>query len=554
MSPLKSLLIAVFLVAFTCSGYTQKIEIPKEFKKKYEEGFFYFQYDDYHQAFPFFLEIYLSDSTIKDVNFRLGVCYFYTMRDFTDARKLFEYCVSDFPESYYYLGRIYHRLGLFDKAIEAFTNYKNRSQEWSIELSLIDHYIDISIVAKQLVSSKSNVVIKNIGPSINSPWPDYVPVISSDNSYMLFTSRREGSTGNKKDPNGEYFEDIYMTTNKLGVWTDPVNMGSPINTESHDACVSLTQDGQQLFMYRTNKELTGGDIYVTKREGDKWRVPSIIEAEINTTSGLETSICLSPDETVLYFSSNRPGGYGGMDLYYVKRLPNGEWGLAKNMGPVINSPYDEDAPFIHPDGKTLFFSSKGHRNMGDFDIFKSVLLEDDVWSAPENMGYPLNSVSDDIYYVVTADRKNAYFSSNRAGGLGGADIYTATMPENAETQVLLRGTVTTNEPVFSTVKATITLIDLVTKDMQGIYRTNKKTGKYLMVLLPGKKYKMVIEAEGFHSVVDEIDLTKRLNPTDLNKHINMERIVKERIDPIQSELDSIKAAQSDSLKINLENK
>ncbi|MBI4649575.1 MAG: PD40 domain-containing protein [Bacteroidia bacterium] len=303
-------------------------------------------------------------------------------------------------------------------------------------------------------------------------------------------------------------------------------------------------------MYRTNKDLTGGDIYITKFIDGKWTNPEIMQSEINSPGNLQPSVCLSPDETVLYFSSNRPGGYGGLDLYLVRKLPNGSWGPPTNLGLTINTSYDEDSPFIHPDGKILYFSSRGHENMGEFDIFKSELLDEDQlwWSAPENLGYPINTVGDDIYFVVSADAKHGYFSSNRPEGFSNADIYFVTMELALENRVLLKGTVSTNEPVFKTLKATIIIIDNEKNELQGIYRTNIKTGKYLLVLIPGKKYKMTVEAEGYHSNISEIDLTKRAVLSDLNKHINLEPIISSKIDVIKIEKDSIEKVRLDSIQ------
>ncbi|MBU0763760.1 MAG: hypothetical protein KJ607_02880 [Bacteroidetes bacterium] len=527
----------------------QSVKYDKEHKKMYEEAQFYYQFDNFQSAFPVFLQLYQYDSLSNEINFKLGVCYFNCVRDVVGAQRYFEKSCKEFLDSYYYLGRIYHLLGNFDKAIESYRFYENQNGEKAFESEVVDYYMTKSVVAKEMTTSPGSFRIRNLGQPVNSPYPDYVPVISSDEGIMLFTSRRDGSTGNKKDPNGEFFEDIYISYNKLGEWTNPVNIGPPVNSETHDACISLTQDGQQLFMYRTNKELTGGDIYITRLVDGKWTEPGIIEAEVNTRAGLETSVCLTPDENTLYFSSNREGGYGGMDLYMVKKMPAGDWSLAQNLGPKVNSPYDEDAPYVHPDGRTMYFSSKGHKNMGGFDIFKSELMDDGQWSAPGNMGFPVNSVRDDIYFVVSADAKRGYFSSNRDGGYGNSDIYIAQMPDNFENRLLLKGTVTTNEPVFAPVRATITLIDYESKEVQGIYRTNKKTGKYLMVLQPDKKYKMVIEAKDYHSFTDDIDMTDRKQMANLSRHINLEPIIREFIDPIQAERDSIEHAKLYSLRL-----
>ena len=249
----------------------------------------------------------------------------------------------------------------------------------------------------------------------------------------------------------------------------------------------------------------------------------IFEAHINSENSAESSISIAPDLSTIYFSSNRPGGYGGKDIYRVTRMPDNTWSNPMNLGPVINSPYDEDAPFIHPDGITLYFSSKGHKNMGGFDIFRTVRDENNNWSSPENLGFPINSIADDIYLISTFDGRQVYFSSNRDEGKGNMDIYKGEILDPQTSQIILKGTVTTNDPEFMPVKSTITIIDFESKELQGIYRTNKN-GKYILVLLPRKKYKVLIEADGYYPYSTEIDMTAKLSLEDLFKSISMKKV------------------------------
>jgi len=514
------------LVFCLCQEIYGQYKYSREYREKKNEADDYFRYENYSVALPVFLELSEMDSMNTEVSFKTGVSIYMCKRDKSEAVKYFEKAKNDFADSYYYLGNLYHRAQLFDRALSCFNYYKCSPEKGAFSDREVDHCMDKSYDAKLFISRKTNVAVQNMGAVINSSYPDYVPLITSDETVMMFTSRREGSTGGMKDPNGEYFEDIYISRKKDGEWSPPENLGSPVNTLTHDACISLTSDGQKMFVYRTNKELTGGDIYLSNLKDGKWSEPEKLNGDINTPGGIESSASLAPNEQVLYFSSNRPGGYGGRDLYIVRKLPDGEWGLAQNMGPVINTPYDEDSPFIHPDGTTLFFSSKGHRNIGGYDIFKSV-YEGGMWSAPVNLGYPINTVDDDIYFVVSANGKRGYYSSDRDGGEGHSDIYSIDMPDIKLNRILLKGTVTTHDPVFSTLHATITIIDYQTKELHGIYRTNRSTGKYLMVLLPKKKYKIIVESDGYHSYVGEIDMTKRLRMEDLFKDISLEKESKE---------------------------
>ncbi len=508
------ILILTFLLVHDINA--QRTSFDKLLRKKLSDANYYYKFGDFDIALAIFKDLYELDSLNTEVNYKLGVCIYNTYRDKTKAITYFEEVKdginekwgvgADHIDTYYYLGRLYHLKMLFDKSINYFQDYKNSKWERTFSNEEVDFYIEKVNVAKQLMAVPVEVDIMNMGNVINSPYPDYVPIISSEESVLLFTSRRKGSTGGLIDQNKEFFEDIYISYKDDKQWTEPEKLGSPINTPTHDACVSMSADGHKLFIYRTNKELTGGDIYVSELIDEKWSTPKKVGSKVNSKNALEASASLSPNENILYFSSNRKGGYGGMDIYKVIKLPNGKWGLAQNLGTTINSPYDEDAPFIHPDGRTLYFSSKGHKNMGGYDIFRSTLTEDGKWSEPENLGYPINTVNSDIYLVVSVDGKRGYYSSNRKGGVGYSDIYTINMFENQINFIVLKGEIITSDSLIP-LKATITLIDEQTKKIQGIYRTHKETGRYVLVVLSEKKYKIIVEVEGFHNYFGELEVS-----------------------------------------------
>jgi hypothetical protein len=225
-------------------------------------------------------------------------------------------------------------------------------------------------------------------------------------------------------------------------------------------------------------------------------MPELMTERINSASH-EPSASISPDGHDIYFTSDREGGMGGRDLYRIRRLPDGTWSFPLNLGPEVNTPFDEDAPFLHSDGVTLFFSSTGHGTMGGYDIFKTQCLDPDQngWSKPENMGYPLNTVNDDIYFCLSEDGTTGYFSSERDGGFGAQDIYEVIFPGSQIDYVAVLGVVTDNndEPV----RARLVVTDPVNEEIVGVYNNNVRTGRYLMILRPGGRYHMTIEAEGF---------------------------------------------------------
>jgi outer membrane protein OmpA-like peptidoglycan-associated protein/tetratricopeptide (TPR) repeat protein len=266
--------------------------------------------------------------------------------------------------------------------------------------------------------------IENVGSSINSEWDDFAPVLNADESFMVFTTRRqEGNLNADVTDRLLYYEDIFYSEKTGDNWGYAQNLGMPVNSPYHDSNIAMNAEGDQLYIYKSQN---GGDIFLSEREeSGAWKDPVPLNENINSTFS-ENSVSVSPDGTTLFFSSDRPitPDKTDLDIYYSKLDRKGNWGVAKNLGTIINTPYDEDGPFLDYDGKTLYFSSKGHKGMGGYDIYKTVYdSTTDLWSEPVNLGYPMNSPDNDIYFVSTRDGKRGYYASAREDGLGFTDIY-----------------------------------------------------------------------------------------------------------------------------------
>jgi outer membrane protein OmpA-like peptidoglycan-associated protein len=405
-----------------------------------------------------------------------------------------------------YLGKAQHINYKFDEALISLDKFKTYLTPEDKELMrMTEQVISWCKNAKVLVAAPVNMKVENIGGQLNSAFPDYSPVVTADESQMFFTSRRPNTTGGKIDiRDNMYFEDIYSATRSDSGWGNVKNVGPPVNTDGHDATIGISIDGQKLFMYRDDKG--DGNIYTSDLQGDKWMAPVKLNENINS-SKWEGSVSESADGNTLYFSSEREGGFGGKDIYKSKKLPNGQWGKATNMGPSVNTPFDDDAPFIHPDGITLYFSSQGHSSMGGFDIFYCSLNDSGNWSKPVNMGYPINTTDDDIFYFPTADNRRAYYSSFRSDGYGEKDIYMLTLPEKTEAPLAVYSGEMTSVLGGVPEGATITVKDNATGEVVGIYTPNSSTGKYLFILPPGKNYNIAYEAEGYLFQSENLDVT-----------------------------------------------
>lgn len=411
---------------------------------------------------------------------------------------------SEIPEVQFYYGKYYHLTSNFDEAIKYFSKYKSIAvKHRTITDDEINYQIACSKNAIEFIAQPHRPIIKNIGNTINTSYAEYVPLISPDETVLYFTSRREGSMGNLKDTYGNYYEDVYMSQKtEDGKWGAPKNIGPPINTNSHDACVALSFDGNQMIIYRTADDLLTGDLYITRMGFNGWGTPEKLGPEINTPF-IETSACFSTDTSVIYFSSNKLGGLGGKDIYRIKKLPNARWSMPMNLGPIINTERDEDAPFLHPDGVTLYFSSKGHNTMGEYDVFKTILSQEtNTFSQPENLGFPINTVNNDIFFVLNANGTRGYYSSIKEDTYGSSDIYMIdTRFGDNDLKVKQGRIIFENEPI----KAKITVIDIDSKQVSGIYNASLKTGKFILVMNPLKSYKAIIEEDGFQTMILDIE-------------------------------------------------
>ncbi|MCS6823445.1 MAG: OmpA family protein [Cytophagaceae bacterium] len=525
---MKTIHILMLLFALITQHVSEGQTVPKEFKKAVSNGDKYFEVDDYHNALNQYLEADRLFPKDPDVSYKIAQCYHFLGHELK-ALPYLEIArnggISD-PEIHWLLGIAYHMAHQFDKAIASFKTYKSYVKPNDlVKLKQIDQRIQYCINGKEMVKNpKAKIKIKNLGPGVNSKYNDFAPVISADESILIFTSRRENTTGGQKEElTGEYFEDVYISVKSDTVWTTAVPIGSNINTPSHDACVGLSPDGQKLIIYRADK-INKGDLYVSDLVGTIWGVPRDLGKNINTTAW-EPHATISADEKTIIFTSDRKGGYGGSDIYMSKKLPNGEYGPPILLGPEINTEYDEDGPFLHPDGKTLYFSSKGHKSMGGFDIFHCTIdLETGKITSPvENVGYPINTADNDVFFVWSADNKRAYFSSEREGGYGEKDIYMLEREDADADLVVFKGKIISCDSK-KPLAASIVVTDLTTQEPIGVYTSNISTGKYTVILPAGKNYGIAVEAQGYLFYSKNVDIPKLDHYLEMNDEICLSKL------------------------------
>jgi len=456
------------------------------------------------------LRLYLLADSLQpndpEINYSIGVCYSNTDHKLAALPYLEKAKKGGitYPDLDFDLACSYHLAHRFNEALALFKTYKKHAPKE--QLDEVDMLINNCETGIELVKHPVDVAIFNLGPDVNSKFPDYHPSISADEKTLLFISRRDNSTGGIIDiQDNHYFEDIYISTREKQKWSKAADMGSGINTDSHDGCVGLSADGQELFVYRWS-EKTNGDLYVSDLAGTQWSEPRHLGNNINSKAW-ESDVSVTPDKKVIFFSSNRKEGSGGRDIYMARRLPNGEYAAPINLGPIINTEYDEDAPFIHPDGKTLYFSSKGHKSMGGYDIFSCTIdLETaKILTNPVNVGYPINTADDDVFFVWSPDNKRAYFASEREGGYGEKDIYMLERKDIEAQLVVLKGKILSSQTKLP-LGSKITVIDNVTQKSMGVYESNSSSGNFIVILPEGKNYGIRVESPGYFFYSKNIDI------------------------------------------------
>lgn len=570
------IIIASFFIAAFAFGQTEIIFDKKNFKdnkKEYKEAEEQLQQADelmLPNPFPRYaqaLDLYLKANDFNDksshVNFQIGLCYMNTAKKFKSLEyfeKAFKLNPNKHVDIHFYLGRGHHLKSEWDEAIQHYNAHKKRlnSKEQLKEIMEVNKLIFECESGKELVKTPTRVWIDNMGKAINSEFPEYGMIMTADASEIFFTSRRPSTLGGDKDPMiDQYFEDVY-TSNKYesNNWKEARNIGEPVNTKGHDAAVALSPDGSKMIVYIDDKG--DGNLYESIREGNEWSKPKRFDEPINSEYH-EASAWYTSDGKRLFFVSERPlekrGNPKDRDIYVAEwDAEEEEWGDAQRLPETVNTKYNEDGIYVHPDGKTIYFSSKGHNSMGGYDVFKSVLQDDGTWSKAENMGYPINTPDDDVFFLVAANGRDAYMTSYREDGFGDKDLYKVTLlgdekepilmaedlllanaeaPSSAvviepkveikDQLAILKGVVRddkTKEPL----KAFIELVDNETNEVVAEFSSDAKTGRFLVSLPGGKNYGIAVKVEGYLFHSENFNVKQNSAYKEVEKNIDLKKV------------------------------
>lgn len=466
-----------------------------------------FKLRNYKAAIPEYQKLIKQEPDESEHYNRLGICYLRTNIDKSKAIPILERAIKFSgvePEVFYNLGHAYQLNLKFDDAIKMYKKYKPMESDIS-KAAKADRQIETCLTAKELMKHPVEVSFQNLGKEINSEFPDYYPFTAKDESYMVFTSRRKGNIGGEEEFDGLFPSDIWIAEKDGNAFGKAKNAGSVINTSYDEEAVGLSDDAKTLFIYLDQIDKFG-DIYNAERKSKAFQKTVKLGPNVNSSS-LETSASISADGHTLFFASAIEGGQGGLDLYICKKLPDGEWALPQNLGPQVNTKYNEDFPTLSSDERTLYFSSEGHSSMGGYDIFTSVWNEEDnFWLPPQNIGYPLNTPDDEHVISFTENKSTAYISAFRKGGYGDLDIYKITFTGSTYPLLAYQFKLTDKFESFLTLEAKVYFLD-ETMDMVGTYQPNPNTGVYTAILPPGK-YTLSIETIRYQTVTNNLIITE----------------------------------------------
>ena len=498
-------------------------------KKKLDKADKYFRVRNYENALPIYLEVAKSTEIDIPINYKIGICYYESpqlsekVKSIPYLQKVFQKDKKNYPEDLSLkLARMYHKNNQIPEAIAALESYKKGVDSYNRKLRIaLENELKIYQNALAALTSPKDVTISRMDDNINSEHTEYNPVVSTDQTVMAYTVLKPND--DKLTSSQKYIEEIYVTYRNIGgKWSMPRMIS--INSKYNVGTAGISPDGENMLIFVGSSNNTGSIYRIKRKSSNEWSQPEPLDRGINSDY-LESTASISPDGKTLFFASNRPGGYGGMDLYRAEKNKDGRWGKPENLGPVINSKHDEDAPYIHPDGKTLFFTSNGVKSMGGNDIFKTVYIGK-KWQEPENMGYPINTTADDNYFTLTADGSVGYFSSDRLGGKGGQDIYYIDMPESERNipLTLIKGRIldgVSKKPIPTRIK----VVNKQTQEkIDYVYDPNPKTGNYLIIFPPGENYDMIIESEGYLPYTININVPDQNNFYELYQKIFLKPI------------------------------
>lgn len=478
----------------------------------------YFNNKRYSDALPYYLKMLESDSSNGDLNFKAGICYWNSRSQKAKSVSFLEkasiaYYSYDTEHSLYkvykLLGDAYHHLYRFDEAVSCYEKCQILINNINIPENNgeLTGKIEMCRIGKALKGLALVPDFKKGNPGKNT-FSNSTSILSADQSTITFTFLKNG-TKTSLDDDSKNFENILFSEKNISRKNNKINPDKKVN--KYETTVATSVDGQIILTYRD--EFGSASLYISCLKGNYWTVPEKLHKTVNA-AGWETNEFVSADGSVMYFTSDRKGGYGGNDIYICKKLINGEWSKAINLGPAINSPYDEAAPFIHPDGKTFYFSSNGHNKDGDFEIFNSI-IENNIFSVPVKVGFPMDTTKHTVVLEIKSNiplekPKSDKRKKNNIEPEDKKDNYMISFVNpNGISLTLVKGTIVNS--LFNSAEVNIEVKDNETQEVLGSYLMKPEAREFAFILPPAKNNYVSFRANGFLAQSVNLDITDNKN-------------------------------------------
>ena len=491
-----TILILSFFLILVQESFSQ---IEAGFREKFLEAESNYLFEEYAEALPDYENMIRQYPDNDNINFKIGVCLLNNPYRKEEAITYLEKAVQNINpkykensfretgaplEAFFYLGNAYRITNQFERAIETYLLFKEKADPELYDLDLVDEQVQACRNAMELMKRPVDIEIHNMGDIINTRFTESNFVISADESALVYVQ------------NLAFYNAPFFAEKVNGQWSFPRNLiasgefGPEVDDDVYP--VALSYEGDEMILYRSDDFI--GDLYISKFVDGFWTPIKKLHENINTKYW-ESYASFTRSGDTLYFTSNRKGTYGGLDIYFSVRGENNEWGVPVNLGPNINTRYNEESPVISTDGKTLYFSSYGHYNMGGYDVFYSTLLDDGQWSIPINAGYPFNTPDDDIFFIPVQNGAIAYYPRFLEDTYGRTDIYRLEIYSKTHPRKFqIRGILGTRDPRSLSRPVRIAVIDQFSRDTVAIAFADSRTGEFVFETISGK-YDLLIEGE-----------------------------------------------------------
>ncbi len=498
----KAILLFCLSLIFSISIIAQETDLRQIFL----EAESYFLFEEYNEALPLYLQIHRHYPDNDNINYKIGVCFINSPYEKDKSIVYLEKAVKDIsqkyrennyketsapPEALFYLGNACRINNQLDKAKEYYHKFLNVLDPQVYDTSLVMTQIAACDAAASLMKKPIDFDRQDLSGRINTRFAETNPVVSGDETKMIFISKLQ------------FYDAIFFTEKVNGEWKSPRNIIPELGVDGDVYPTSLSYDGTELFIYRSDQFI--GNLYYSKYINGKWTPLVKLNDNINTRYW-ESHASMTRDRKTLYFTSNRKGGYGGLDIYRSERQANGDWGPAVNLGPTVNSKYNDDTPFITENGSKLYFSSYGHYNMGGYDNFVSIKKSDGTWAEPVNLGYPVNTTDDDQFFFPLKDGQVAYYSRYSPEGYGKLDIYRYEIysPDNPR-MFSISGLLKYNAENVDSSEINISVVKQLSKDT--IVRTHPYRNGEFHFSVPEGNYNMIFDGERFRQHMQQLSVS-----------------------------------------------